>query len=267
MRKAFRHTGVLMMMGVVALGLLGAGYTLWYENLKITATIDTATFDVDLSEEGIVPVASLDEGVTYKTAAELCAVLYPQGNCGENGAELGIVQSKLPTCSIAVSTDQALGNNDPGDKDNNLLTISMGNLYPYAGCKYKWDLHNSGEVPAHFSLTQLSFVGGPLVNGQAPWTQTVLTDDARCRTAAWVSAGWDPTVEDPGPQNLIPGFDPQTGLVNPPYPIPGIQLHAGQQLLCEVVVALDQADVENGSYTFMAWFTAHQWNEQPTVAP
>ena len=35
MRKAFRHTGVLMMLGVVALGLVGAAYTLWYENLTL----------------------------------------------------------------------------------------------------------------------------------------------------------------------------------------------------------------------------------------
>ena len=41
MRKAFRHTGVLMMLGVVALGLVGAAYTLWYEELNLNATVKT----------------------------------------------------------------------------------------------------------------------------------------------------------------------------------------------------------------------------------
>ena len=49
MPKAFKHTGVLMMLAVVALGLVGAGYALWYEELTVTATVNTGTFNVDWS--------------------------------------------------------------------------------------------------------------------------------------------------------------------------------------------------------------------------
>ena len=49
MKQPFRHIGVLMIMGIAALGLVAAAYTLWYEDLSVTANVTTANFDVDWS--------------------------------------------------------------------------------------------------------------------------------------------------------------------------------------------------------------------------
>ena len=38
-----------MMLAVVALGLVGAAYTLWYEELELNANISTGTLDADWS--------------------------------------------------------------------------------------------------------------------------------------------------------------------------------------------------------------------------
>lgn len=245
MRKAFRHTGVLMMLGVVALGLIGAAYTLWYENLELTATVSTGTFDVDGSVHGAaVPVVSLNNGGTYLTTAQAAVA---------TGQSEAVIGSKMPSCTQAVGTDtDPANNNDDQDIDNNVVQLTASNLYPFAGCRYIIDIHNTGTVPAHVALTNVTLTCTAVAPHLcpppplAPWTNTLLpvsvggtSNLAQCQAFLGAIATWN-------------GNDVE---------IPGIQLHAGNELACEFILALDQADVEGTTWVFTASYTAHQWNE------
>ena len=179
MRKAFRHSGVLMMVAVVALGLLGAAYTLWYEDLTITTNVETGTLNADVSihpyvsavgnvvtwgaaetEEGSYPGAGRPVVITcpaplpgglHSAGTLMLDVIAGLGNPGPvygcTGG--GFPAGKPPTvCNAAIASIDAA--NDTGD--NNHLILNLSGLYPFAGCQFQTDVHNVGSVPIHITL-------------------------------------------------------------------------------------------------------------------
>ena len=135
MPKAFKHTGVLMMLAVVALGLVGAGYALWYEELSVTTTIQTGTFNADWSLH-----RQSDNGTTTSTdgGAVVCLV----GGTGDctNGAnyltaaqvqalggygDINRVNSKMPTCKAS------LGSSGAADTESSNDALQTGTLITF----------------------------------------------------------------------------------------------------------------------------------------
>jgi len=243
MHKAFRHTVVLMTVAVIAVGLLGAAYTLWYENLTLNANVSTGTFDVDWSIEAPpVPVVSTNLGVDYRpfTAAEAL---------------------KATQCTASITTNDAPGQaNDVAD--DNVLTLTAANLYPYAGCDFLIDIHSQGTVPAHVAMTALTGLGPNYeLYPTCGYPGFPACDDARAFTITVLNAETDPNRASC--ERLATGL----GLNGSFAPAElGTQLHTGEELVCGLRFALKQvSNVEGMSFSWRMDLKAHQWNE--TVLP
>lgn len=305
MRKAFRHTGVLMMLSVVALGLIGAAYALWYEDLTLSATVSTGTLDADLSIHDLdtttanaanntgLPVVGLPPAGFQGVASYLDG---PNRNF-ENGASgyANFTNTNFPagkpqpTCAGGLSTNSSAANNNTGS--NNVLSLAMGGLFPYAGCEYSIDLSNIGSVPAHFSVTHLQFYTctdgtyatcTPGDGANAPWS--VGLDPANANQpacAAWLGYTFGKVISSSNV--LLHDFNGGTGFNTPlqiklgltsPYQ-PGatlqepanaapLQLHQNESVVCNFKLILDQNDTAEGKfYKFEATYKAYQWNETP----
>lgn len=146
MRKAFRHTGVLMMLAVVALGLLGAAYALWYEDLSLNATVNTGTLNANWTLHSVTgdPAGPSVQAVrSTNTGTSWGPFVLPN--------EAG----KQTTCSAAISTNAA-GDQTGTGGDNNVLTLVAENLYPFAGCEFGIDIDSTGTVPIHIAAQRLN---------------------------------------------------------------------------------------------------------------
>ena len=291
MRKAFRHSGVLMMVAVVALGLLGAAYTLWYEDLQLTAQVSTGTLDADVSLHGwngsdYNDTASLatgsytgvgrpvviicDEPLTDTTSAlHVYGVHTTEGPLPGQTAETGhsddctfggFPANKLDaatTCDAAIGAFGAVPANANDATDHNLLTLLIGNAFPYAGCEFEIDFHNGGTVPFHINFVPASLLEYYLCDPDGPDLDTapdncVVIPQSKA-AISWIFDGecdWDGTDAN---GMLLDGTAP-------------LQLHTGDEARCQVKVLLDQgADLENKVVVSNLRFRAYQWNE--TVAP
>jgi hypothetical protein len=290
MRKAFRHSGVLMMLAVVALGLLGAAYTLWYEKLTLSAEITTGELNADWSFHSWSTTGPTDNGSfaasssTSGNGAPVVAIppagwgsltsgvatllgsggnststsygLFDYNNFYVNGS-----QKPLTTCTGAIGSNNSPGQaNDVGD--NNTLTLTMGGLFPYAGCEFAIDLHNDGTVPFHIAITGLTVWQCPVtvttpgfpdcnIITDAPWSRGFdPADDARCK--AFFGAEWPWT----GPKQI----NDSSGNA--------IQIHPGSQndLLCHFKLVLDQnPNAENQKFFVNITYATYQWNESPAL--
>ncbi|OAI40846.1 hypothetical protein AYO38_05025 [bacterium SCGC AG-212-C10] len=296
MRKAFRHTSVLMLFGVLALGLIGAAYTLWYEDLTLNATVTTGTFNADWSCHDWDTSGPTDNG-TFDSASvglnEPCdgapvVALPPAGwgtltsgvatllGGGGNSTEASYplfdydnfyfngVQKPLTTCSGLITSDNSAGQaNDTGDV--NVLTLTMGGLFPYAGCEFFIDVHNSGSVPFHIAVKSATIWQCPITNTapnvpdacislpEGPWSRGFSPFDAdvnECK--AWLGAEW-PIAQLPKQANLPNG--------NP------VQVHPGNDLECHFKLVLDQNPTAEGKkYFVQVKYATYQWNETPAIA-
>lgn len=260
MTKAFRHTGVLMMLGVVALGLLGAAYTLWYENLEVDVTVATGTFDADWSceefqtwtpnEAGEGEPRTINNDTDCAGADRPTYAIVPASGplVWYNPTSTGWIASKATTCDSSITTDSGAGGND--DEDNNQLNLSLSNLYPYSGCEFSIDLHNDGSTPLHLAVNNV-VVTGPL----APFIRWDVLPGSSPTCLPLIEAifAWN---GDPDPL-VVGGANP-------------VQLHFSDEILCNVRIWITETIQtpngpvtvpENASTTISAVVTAHQWNE------
>lgn len=259
MTRAFRHTGVLMMLSVVALGLVGAAYALWYEDLQVTANVSTAKFDADASFhpwDGSNFATTSGNGNGRPVVAQVGA--NPDSVATmvtTNYAAFGNFPSGKPatSCTGAIGTYGANGVNANDTVDNNQVSLTLGGLYPYAGCEFEIDIHNDGGIPFHIALTSVSLQS---------CTDNTYTTCVPAATAPW-SIGLAPG--SPAACTAFLGAI-ATATVNTQIntgPNAPVQIHDGQDLVCRFKLILNQANVENAFYKFSAVYRAFQWNEAP----
>jgi hypothetical protein len=291
MRKAFRHSGVLMMVAVVALGMLGAAYTLWFEDLQLNTQVNTGTFDADVSihpwngsgygneqtaegaydNAGQPVVAIISEPRLGSRSAFNLADTPPQSSppipdaagyarYSKANFTVGSVTKPMPDCDAAIGSYGSSPANTNDVAESNRLDLTMTGLFPYAGCEYEIDIHNSGSVPMHVSL----LAGGLYQRCNADGTGCVdittsypalsfIGDPSNASCAALFGVG---RSTDPNSLGQL-----QVGGVP-------VQLHQGESLVCRVKIILDQAaDGENRRYKAQINWRAYQWNEVPGLAP
>lgn len=287
MRKAFRHSGVLMMLAVVALGLVGAGYALWYEELTLTATVETGTFDADWSLH-TVPATS---GIAATDALPVVCTKEPAGSTADLGtncdaaadyvdalavkrAELGgdpsygantRVAAKMPTCDADISANSASEEaNDTADE--NQLTLTLSNAYPYSGCKFVIDVTNHGTVPMHFTFESLSPAPSPFV-GLISTSNVALTTPQNGNFSGLEAAQAARFCAAIGT-----AFQGEMKASTTSY----VQLHAGESIYCDLLLYLKEYDQDrhvvpekltgDKALSFSWEIIAHQWNEEVTPA-
>ena len=259
MPKAFKHTGVLMMLAVVALGLIGAGYALWFEELSLNATVTTGSFDVRWSIED---ANNTGTGVAcvVVTTTQNCDFLGPAGTTGPYYAPgNGPVPAEkpVPTCTEALAPS---GSGTDNSNDNvtaaSVLKLTIDQAYPWSGCAFRIDVHNVGSTPAHFALEPVDNNGD--VSGNDPYIGFHATADDPTNAAERAFCG---AIGTSGSGDIS-----TTGAAGAP-----VQLHQDSDpLICKIVVYLRETAVVNGETTtvpedttlHLSWeVVAHQWNE------
>jgi hypothetical protein len=274
MRKAFRHTGVLMMLGVVALGLVGAAYTLWFEDLQLGVTANTGTFNADMSihpwnGSGFGNTTSTEGSQTGSGRPVVAVFTAPRVQTRNAGnvpyadyKDFPVVggQQKPPTtCNSSLGHFGTLAVNTNDTVDSNKLDLVMSGLYPYAGCEYQIDIHNSGSVPFHISLLPTSVYQKCDGNG----------NNCQNLTTSWPALSF---IADPASDNRCAALFGAGSSTNPDslgqLQVAGVpvQIHTGDELLCKIKVVMDQAaDGENVQYKVQWNWRAYQWNELPSL--
>lgn len=272
MRKAMRHTGVLMMLAVLALGLVGAAYTLWFEKLTVTATVETGILDVDLScVNPEMPYTydnnDLDEGAE-------CAALAGQAGTTIIGKQLSngffdfkpaAYWNKPPLDCRAVLSDTGSQPNGENPANWNKLDLKVSGAYPFAGCQFYFDIHNDGSVPVHleYRFTQSANSAGNLAlffNGcYGGYIPNPNGDHLGGPTEAEVEGT---SLDSVTAEDLDAATHPP--VVNPWIPL-RYQLHTSDELVCQITVFPVQSAKENqtGSNAYSATFefVGYQWNE------
>ncbi len=169
-----------MMLGVVALGLIGAAYTLWYEDLKLNVDVSTGTLNADWSLHDTDPNTP-----NVQTATEVIAAY---NGLGPVPAAYADFLTTHPAAKYTQTCGANIGDWEAGppdvphanDDDDNLLNLSMTGLYPYAGCKFSINIHSTGSVPIHLALESvMDNTGGADINvllgpGSDPRCQALL---------------------------------------------------------------------------------------------
>lgn len=261
MPKAFRHTGVLMMLAVVALGLVGAAYTLWSENLTLETSVTTGSVDVNWSIDPVHP----DDGTW--TSDEIVGVasgpILPGAvpnffhlHLDTPGNPLDPPKDKyLQTCEIKRGVDDSTTN-----PSQHTLIINATDLFPYAGCEFAFDIENTGTVPVHLTQKVAKSVtsSGTVHLNVAPIqvTQSANVDPLEAKAVCTaVLNNW--LYADANPLGTPLTWTP-TGEASKP-----IQLHGGDEVNCRVWFYLEQDSTEGASINISSTIIAHQWNEVP----
>ncbi len=125
-----------------------------------------------------------------------------------------------------------------------------GGVYPYAGCRFVFDITNVGSVPAHFTLVSVVYSnppGTPLAV-PPPWTLSLVSGET--------------SAEDlPECQAIVAAINAHVaGQINVDADHP-VQLHQGEDLICVVDVALAQSAQEADRFQVFVTIRSHQWNE------
>jgi hypothetical protein len=233
------------------LALVGAAYALWFEDLTLTANVATGTFNANASIEDIGP--GDNEGLPVVAQNPTNSVAALVSDTTHYGDFAAFPANKPPTtCDGVVTTSDDPNHTQANDSvSDNELDLTLGGLYPYAGCEFTIDIDNAGTVPFHVSLTGVSLElcnisGSPCTTApEAPWSIGLAPDsDPFCY--AFLGAIVDWTGDSiPIEVNGVP-----------------LQLHAGNSLDCTFKLILDQnPSVENTLWKFSAIYEAHQWNE------
>jgi len=297
MRKAFRHTGVLMMLGVVALGLVGAAYTLWYEDLILETTIETGTLDADWSFHAWAPdsegtdahgfLNTSASGVGKPVVAIITNATQANGgvasHLGISGSGVGAIHFQnenfpagkpQPVCTGTIGSTGVV----PGDSNDvaqdNKLTLEAYGLFPYAGCEWEIDISNDGTVPFHVAFQSVKIQEcldhtGSTCNGGwtdtgmestgGPWTRAILGDNRDYQTGNYAVC-----------QSVL-GADwtYRPGSANPGPEILNsgnvpVQIHGGESVVCRLILVLDQnAQAEGRLFRYTVSWRTFQWNESP----
>lgn len=267
MRKTFRHTGVLMMVAVVALGLVGAAYTMWYETLNLNATVSTGSVDVNWSTEPVhadhpdaVPQnATSDEVIGLGTNGVPSGLWYHFNIPTQPGrpADAKFVQN----CSIGVGgTGDTI---EPANPSQHTLVINATGLYPLTGCEFGFNIHNWGTVPVHLTQnveTTVTGTGVKLVNSGTGGVNWISGDSPTLPEAEALALCTDVVNMLLAPASTPLG-GPLTWMDGTTSRV--IQLHQGDQVNCRFWFYLAQDSTENASINITSTLIAHQWNENP----
>lgn len=213
---------------VIALAVVGVGYGLWFEDLKIHGEVTTGELDVELTGPYVERYFANEQGEV------ICDDIV--NNDVEDCPEAKFA-SVTCTTEVVHSTDPPLDENPPSDgTDLDRINITVTGAYPSFHCDVTFDIDNVGNVPVHLAL---------------------YTDPA---------SNWDPGLTC-GPTQADPtGYTVnEAGILVDALGEP-VQLHSEGMIYCNALVHFtndDGLDEGAGPFIFQYHFRAYQWNEGP----
>jgi hypothetical protein len=123
-----RKIGFICLAVVLAMGALGVGYAMWWDEVKIEGTVNTGSVEISIN--------ATSDTYVYKNTTSGDMVMSPVGICA---ADLMYVAS-------ATATDVSMG-------DEKKVAMVFNNIFPTS--PWIWAdvlLHYEGTVPAHVVL-------------------------------------------------------------------------------------------------------------------
>ncbi len=120
---------------VMALAVVGVGYALWFEDLKIHGDVTTGELDLDFSGPYIYDYFETCDR-DPDTALPDCPLKFDTVNC-EALFEEGVMGTQVG------------GNVETDLTDPDWLGITVTGAYPSYTCQVTFDIHNAGTVPVH----------------------------------------------------------------------------------------------------------------------
>jgi len=240
-----KKIGLISLALVLAVGGLGIGYAAWTDTITIEGEVNTGDVNLDivgLSSTWVykVPGAEPEIVVNHALIPGIHATTDP------NPPANGILVASA-TADIVSLTNYA----------DNIVTVTLDNLFPSADFKVDFLIHYAGSIPARIKM------GTPGSEDDITFTGT---------DEAFFNALW-PTVYGLDPYNKYPN-DPEVAFYgemwesdefgNKVTNIPdleGYQLHECDYILVVITLHLPQDTPMNASAEFTAEIEAVQWNE------
>lgn len=227
-----KRSGLLALVLVMATALVGSAYTLWYEDLQLSATVATA---------------ELDASITCSQPVENESTQWPEGGLFD---EYPIADPLKQVASVQKITPQV----GPHEVE---LTVS--NAYP----GYAWDceihIFNTAPVPWHLETIEViveecdeNGANCQVLDPPPPsWTMSCVG-----QTCKWGDLGINPP-------NYPNGLDTWSPLYIALPNWQGCQVHEEDSLGLSgsLVVGVNQSAKENTVYKITLKYRVQQWNE------
>lgn len=228
MKGLGRRASFLAIVAVFATALMGAAYTLWYEDLTLHAEVAAGELD------GQIICGTQSDNDDSSNPANTTSAGYPDPNPGNLVVkDIGEIDFSGPDA------------NAPDPEQAWIITVS--NAYPGYALDCEIELYNTGSVIWHVEtqIIEVSSTDDPAGNysgNPCPVTNNNCT------------AGNIGTPPNP--------FDPQY----PPIFVRlgdarGCQIHPGDPTTKSLIIGVNQSAKENATYHILVKYQINQWNE------
>jgi hypothetical protein len=246
-----KRVGLICLALVLTLGVLGVGYAMWWDEVKIEGTVNTGTVRVEIvDQKSNDPAGSLDPAGGHTPLGDgawgnLFANNTPP-NASGNWTWFGTVYEKdVALCECDFGADW--------------MTMSMYNVYPSYGPDVAFAVQNLGTVPVNICGIKLVSVTTP--QGTFPMNVDV---DSNYNNTVYMVANNGTVTAYSGP--FGPGFDDDyafsivlTSIGG--VPLLGVQIDPGMGVLGDVGIHIAQSAVQSENYSFTLKYMFCQWDE------
>ena len=236
---------------VLALGALGVGYALWWDEVTIEGTVDTGVVRVEIvDQKSNDPQDSLDPAGGHQPLGDgYWAGIFANNtppNSSDNWNWYGTLYEKdVGICWCEFGPDW--------------LTITIHNAYPSYGPDVAFAVQNTGTIPVNITSIKLVSVTTP--QGTFPMNVDV---DANYNTTVYMVWNDGSVTTYDGP--FDPGFDNCCAFTFVltsvgGYPLTGVQIDPDMGVFADVGIHVAQSAVQNATYSFTLKYTFGNWNE------
>ncbi|MDH4367180.1 MAG: hypothetical protein OEV57_03470 [Dehalococcoidia bacterium] len=248
-----KKIGLICLALVLALGALGMGYALWWDQITIVGSVETGTVNVEI----------IDQKSNDPTGAgnlDPAGGHMPLGDGVWGGFQFNneppIPSSEWYWLSTTYDKDVASCDCIFGP---DWLRATMFNVYPSYGPDVAFSVQNLGTVPVNIVGITLLEVTTP--EGTFPVGMPV---DSRGNSEVYMVANNGAVVIYNGP--FEPGFDDDyaftlmlTSLFG--MPLVDVQIDPEMSVFADVGIHVAQSAMQSQMYSFTLGFTFGQWNE------
>ncbi len=150
MKRGLAPAGAVFMALTISLAILGVGYGLWSDTLRVSGAVNTGSVNAAFS------LHELDEGLRRGAAGGPA-----DNNVNEDKEASGIDTAECYVRIAAAASDAPLAANDSVDEistslASDLLFVLIRNGYPSFNCYVDFDVHNVGSIPIKVQKPVLS---------------------------------------------------------------------------------------------------------------
>jgi len=246
-----KKIGLLCLALVLALGALGVGYALWWDEVTIEGTVQTGTVSIEIvDQKSNDPAGSMDPADGHQPLGDgYWGGLFPNNtppNASGNWTWYGTLYDKdVASCECVFGADW--------------MTITMSGVYPSYGPDVAFAVQNLGTVPVNIISIKLSSVTTP--QGTFPVDLDV---DAKSNNTVYMVANNGSVTEYSGPFGA--GFDDDyaftivlTSIGG--APLTGVQIDPDMGVFGDVGIHIAQSAIQNETYSFTLKYMFGNWNE------